>query len=180
MKTTLLSALNGICLELSDIGITPHHISSYSKSGPESSRANELILHEFVFIDPPPITSCLHKPLPQYVVCIREFKQPEKRNRLNTASVLPTIPVSVGAFDTNDVNLLECMFGIRHSGTPNISKLVWRNALLLASRKYNVAKRRVQLHLIDAIRQDRCITESDAVAAAAPRIIVGHGWYYFL
>jgi hypothetical protein len=182
MKTTLLSALNGICLEFSDMGIRPHHISSYTKSGPESSRANELILHLFKFEDPPAINNCLYKPLPQYVVCIREFIHPSKPARLITASVLPTIPVGVGmvAFDTNDVNLLECIFGMRHSGTANISKLVWRKNLLLASRKYNVAKRRVELHVIDATRQNRCITESDVVAVVAPRIIVGHGWYYFL
>ena len=182
MKTTLLSALNGICQELSDIGTTPHQIASYSPSGPESSRANELILHLFKFDDPPPIMNCLYKPLPQYVVCIREFIQQTKPTRLITASVLPTIPFGVGgnAFDTNDVNLLECMFGIRHSGTPNISKLVWRSGLLVASRKYNVAKRRVELHLIDATRQNRCITESGAVAAAPRRIIVDPGWYHFL
>ena len=161
IKTTLLSALNGICHEFQEARYTPHHIESYSKSGPESSHRIQLILNNFEFIEAPALTHSLYKPLPTYWVCMREFKLPDKENASTFPAVLATIPP--GAFDHGDVNLLDCTFGIRHSGRSTVSKLVWRTASMVPSLKYSVKKRRVYQHEIANNVRNRCITAAQPV-----------------
>ena len=97
IQTTLLSALNGICHELGNVGRTPHRITEYTIVGMEATKQT-LILQNFVLYLPKSWSVT-----PTYVVRERCFFEKT-----------PTSSAPTGELP---VDLLHCNFSPKHSGS---------------------------------------------------------------
>jgi hypothetical protein len=118
IQTTLLSALNGICHELSNEGRVPHCIAAFRKVGMEVDR-DTLTLQNFI-LDIPNAWSNT----PTYCVRDRCFFEET-----------PTLSPVAGE---GPVDLLKCKFSPKFRGKHRLSKKVWREDSVTPDTQYFV------------------------------------------
>jgi len=111
MQMTLLSALNGICDELSTPNEKKSWIQKYTKVGTER-QTEYLILQDFI-MDKKAVQDV------KFLVRERIFDMQKTEKVLKQRGLQP---------DTDEVDLLKCTFSIKQNGTRELSKLVKRVA----------------------------------------------------
>jgi hypothetical protein len=121
IQTTLLSALNGICHELSNEGRVPHCIEEFRKVGMEVDR-DTLTLQNFNLFIPNASSN-----IPTYCVRDRCFFE-------ETPTLFP--PAGEGPVD-----LLKCKFSPKYRGKHRLSKKVWRVTSVTPDTQYFVKGR---------------------------------------
>ena len=160
IQTTLLSALNGICHELANVGRTAHRITEYTIVGVEAARQT-LILQNFVLDFP----NAWSWSAPTYVVRERCFFE-----KTPTASAPTGEP---------PVDLLHCNFSPKHSGSRKDSKKVWRVGALDATRQYLVKNLNIQEFVLPSESQSlRCQQSGEDIDADEEENRAE--WYQFL
>jgi len=147
LQTTLLSALNGICHELSKEGRVPHCISRHTPVGMEASM-QPLILQDFKLAEPRAVIAAT----PRYIVCARRFVP-----RSGVSRVSPL-----------DVDLLHCKFSPKHSGSRNVPKKVWRDDATDADDQHYVKKHAITVYDLPDSDRSWCFVSTPAVLAHAP------------
>ena len=146
LQTTLLSALNGICHELSTEGRVPHCISEHTPVGMEASK-QPLILQDFQLAEPR-VTAAT----PRYIVCARRFVP-----RSGVSRVSPL-----------DVDLLHCKFSPKHSGSRDVPKKVWRDDATDAVDQRYVKKHAIIEYDLPDSDRSLCFVSRPIVLAPAP------------
>jgi len=134
IQITLLSALNGICFELTELRTLPHHIHKYKVTGPEHNITypRKLILQNFVFSNQDTEPDWFNPTVPLGLPWT-SHRRTDMRHLFRQRSLTSAPPLAVP--DLNfDTDLTKFVFGLEQVVANKRLKYMWRFPAIDAQR----------------------------------------------